>query len=371
MKSIGLKFSNGPDRDFVRALKREVNAYFEENQISRRANGAMKRKTVVMLSLLFVPYLLIMSNQCSLLSMWGLAILMGMGVAGVGFSVTHDALHGSYSASRRVNGSLGLVLDLMGASSYVWKLRHNVMHHTYTNIQGADVDLDVSVLLRLSPGSRHHAMQRYQRFYAFGAYCFATLHWVLVKDYINIFRRSMGPYREIRHKPGQVALMFAMKLLYYCNSIVLPLWLLDLTWWQFALGFLSFHFTAGFLLTVVFQLAHVVEGPSHYATKGDEQMEDAWMVHQLRTTANFAKRNRPLSWFIGGLNYQIEHHLFPNICSIHYAALSPIVKRVARAHGVPYFEHATLRAAIASHYRTLCRLAEPDMTPEAYAVAAT
>lgn len=370
MKSIGIKFSNADGKEFSRVLKREVQNYFEENQISQRANGAMKLKTVALLSLLLVPYALILSNQFSLWGMWGLAVLMGLGTAGVGFSVTHDALHGSYSSNQRVNSALGFVLDFLGGSSYVWKLRHNVMHHTYTNIQGADVDLDVSIFIRLSPGSRHHPMQRFQKFYAFFAYCFATLHWVLVKDYINIFRSAMGPYREIKHSKRQVALVFVMKFVHYFNTIALPLMLLDLTWWQFAIGFLTFHFTAGFILTVVFQLAHVVEGPSHYATEGDVLMEDAWMVHQLRTTANFARSNKPLSWFIGGLNYQVEHHLFPKICSIHYPAISPIVQRVAQEYGVPYFEHPTLRAAVASHYRILQRLADPTVTPEAFAVAA-
>jgi linoleoyl-CoA desaturase len=366
MKSIGIKFSNKDSREFTRVLKREVNAYFEENQISQRANNAMKLKTVALLSLVVVPYGLILSNQFSVWSMWGLVVLTALGVAGVGFSVTHDALHGSYSSNRKVNSVLGFALDFLGGSSYIWKLRHNVMHHTYTNIQGADVDLDVSIFIRLSPGSRHHPMQRYQKFYAFFAYCFATLHWVLVKDYINIFRRSMGPYRDIEHSRGQVALVIGMKLLYYFNTIALPLLVLDLTWWQFAIGLFTFHFTAGFILTVVFQLAHVVEGPSHYATEGDELMEDAWMIHQLRTTSNFARTNKPLSWFIGGLNYQIEHHLFPKICSIHYPAISPIVKRVAHEYGVPYFEQPTLRAAIVSHYRVLERLADPAVTPETF-----
>ena len=151
-----------------------------------------------------------------------------------------------------------------------------------------------------------------------------------------------------------------MKIVYYAYMIVLPLLILNITWWQFAIGFLTIHLTAGLILGVVFQLAHVVEGPEHFTSTGNDVMEDAWLVHEMKTTSNFGRHNKLLCWYVGGLNFQIEHHLFPKVCSIHYPAISSIVEQVAEQHGVPYHHHKTLRSAIGSHYRMLKRLGKPE-----------
>ncbi len=316
-------------------------------------------KTVVMLGLVFIPYALIMSNQLSIWVMWGLAFVSGIGVAGIGFCIAHDALHGAYSSNRYVNAALGLTFDLMGANGYLWKITHNVVHHTYTNIQGVDEDLEVSPLLRLSPYSTYRPFHRFQHIYAFVAYSLSTLNWVFVKDFKILLQQNLGPYRQIAHPRDQIALLIGMKLLYYAYMIVIPLLVLDITWWQFLIGFLTIHLTAGTILGVVFQLAHVVEGPDHFTYSENQEMEDAWLVHEMKTTANFGRNNRWLCWYVGGLNFQIEHHLFPKVCSIHYPAISTIVERVATQHGVPYHHHPTLSGAIASHYRMLKWLGTP------------
>ncbi len=360
MDTVSIKFSNKSAPDFIRDLKKQVNSYFEENNLSRKANGAMIMKTIAMLLLTFGPYALIMSNQFSIWVMWILALVMGVGVAGIGFSISHDALHGAYSSNNRVNTALGLTFDLLGANGYLWKITHNVIHHTYTNIQGIDEDLEVSPLLRLSPESEHKPIHRYQHWYGLAAYSFSTLFWVFVKDYKYLLQRDLGPYRNIKHDRGQVVLLIAMKIVYYAYMIVLPLMFLEVTWWQYIIGFLTIHLTAGLILGVVFQLAHVVEGPEHFTSDGVDTMEDAWLVHEMKTTANFGRSNKLLCWYVGGLNFQIEHHLFPKVCSIHYPSISPIVKRVATAHGIPYNDQPTFRSAVQSHLRMLKQLGNPE-----------
>lgn len=361
MNTIKIKFANDKATSFVQDLKCQVNAYFEDRAISTKANARMVYKTIAMLVLTFGPYVLIMSNLLSVWEMWGLAFIMGLGVAGIGFSIAHDALHGAYSSSAWINNVLGLTFELLGASSYLWKIKHNIIHHTYTNIHGVDEDLEVSPLLRLSPNSHHHPFQKYQHLYAFIAYGFSTLHWVFLKDYRNILKKDLGPYRNISHPTKQIVMLIGMKSFYYLYMIVLPLLLLDITWWQFAIGFMTIHLTASVILGVVFQLAHVVEGPSHYDSEDGSSIQDTWMVHEMKTTSNFGRRNKILCWYVGGLNFQIEHHLFPKICSIHYPAISSIVERVAMAHDIPYHHHPTLRSAIASHYRMLKWLGKPAL----------
>ncbi len=286
-------------------MKSRVHAYFEDGGISQKANAQMVLKTVVMISMVAVPYLLIMTNLFSPWVMLGLCVVMGVGVAGCGLSVAHDALHGAYSSDHKVNEALGMVFELNGGSSYLWQITHTVIHHTYTNIQGIDEDLEVSPLLRLSPTAEHRPIHRYQHLYVFAAYSMTTLFWVFVKDFQYLLRRDLGPYRNIVHPGGEIAKLFVMKAIYYSYIIVIPLLFLDVAWWQFLIGFLAMHVTSGLILSLVFQLAHVIEGPVQFAVDKQETMEDSWFVHEMKTTADFARNNKLLCWYVGGLNFQI------------------------------------------------------------------
>jgi linoleoyl-CoA desaturase len=288
--------------------------------------------------------------------MLGLAIVMGVALAGIGFAIAHDALHGAYSSNPRVNTLLGMAFDLMGANGYMWKITHNVIHHTYTNIDGVDEDLTVSPLLRLSPGQPLRGVHRFQHFYGFATYSLSTLFWVFAKDFKYFLARDLGPYKDRKHPLNEWLILIGFKLFYLGWAIILPLIVLTIPWWQFAIGFVTMHLVAGLILGVIFQLAHVVEGPEYPVPDPQGRMEDAWLVHEMATTANFARGNRLLTWYVGGLNHQIEHHLFPRVCSAHYPAISPIVEEVARKHGMPYYQNPTLFAAIRSHHRMLKQL---------------
>jgi len=372
MSDTAISFPKRGAEDFIREVKAGVAGYFAVPGRSTKADWSMRLKTVVLILLVLGPYAAIMSNRLSPLAMLGCSFVMGVGMAGVGFGISHDALHGAYSSSPTVNRLLGLSFDLLGANSYMWKLTHNVIHHTYTNIDGVDEDIDFAPFLRLSPHARHQWQHRYQHLYAFATYSIAVLFWVFVKDYRYFLKRDLGPYKNKKHPRNEVALLIFTKLVYYSWMIVIPLLVLHVTWWQFLIGFLTVQLTAGLILGVVFQLAHVVEGTDYPLPDGTGAMENTWLLHEMITTSNFAPRNRLVGWYVGGLNYQIEHHLFPKICSVHYPAISAIVRSTAEAHGVPYNEHATLRGAIRSHYRMLKRLGQdPRMarSPTASGVA--
>lgn len=350
--------ADSADRDavrFVGDVKARVGAYFTSRNLSEKSTGAMVAKTVVMLGLTVGAYALLLTGAFGLWAMLALAVTIGVGIAGIGFCVAHDALHGAYSEDPRINRLLGYTFDLCGANGYMWKITHNAIHHTHTNVHGLDEDLTVSPLLRLSPHAAWRPIHRFQHLYALAAYSLSTLFWVTAKDYKYFAQRDLGPYRNLRHEPREWAAMLALKGLYYAWSIVVPFVMLDVTWWQFAIGWLAMHLTAGAILGVVFQLAHVVEETAHPSERVTTGGAD-WMVRQMETTSNFDCGNRALSWFVGGLNFQIEHHLFPRICSVHYPAISRIVKATAREYGVLYNEHPTFLAAVGSHVRTLERL---------------
>lgn len=348
-----ISFKNDNGKDFVTDIKAEVNAYFEENNLSKHANAQMVIKTVTLLTLYFGAYALIISGMFSYTGMALLCFVMGIGMAGIGFSVSHDALHGAYSSNKTVNKLLGYTFDLLGANGYIWKITHNIVHHTYTNIHEHDEDLEVAAFIRLSPHAEYKAIHKAQHYLAFMAYSLATFFWVFIKDYRYFLKPNLGPYENKSHPKSEWVTLIITKLIYYTYMLVIPMMLLPVTWWQVLIGFTILHLTAGVILGVIFQLAHVVEGTDHPTENDEGDIENAWMIHQMETTSDFAHGNKLLCWYIGGLNYQIEHHLFPRICSIHYPEIAPIVQKVAERHNVPYNYHPTLREAIASHYRTL------------------
>jgi linoleoyl-CoA desaturase len=348
-----VKFARATPDHAMHEMKARVAQYFESRRLSSKANAGMVVKTVLLLALTFVPYGLILTNRFSRWEMLGLAVVMGIGMAGIGFGIAHDALHGAYSSSARINTFLGMSLDVLGASSYMWKITHNIVHHTYTNIEGVDEDLAVSPLLRLSPNCERLWFHRFQHLYAFALYGFTTLFWVFVKDYQQLLKAELGPYRDKRHDRMQVGVLVGTKALYYGYALVIPLLVLQIPWWQVLIGFFVMHFAAGAILGIVFQLAHVVESTDYPEPDVEGMIAQEWWLHEMQTTANFGPKNRLLSWYVGGLNFQVEHHLFPRVCSVHYPAISAIVRDVAAQYGLPYNAYPTLRSAIASHYRTL------------------
>lgn len=349
-----LKFANTQNSSFFSTTRTRVEAYLKEQAVSKHANRAMWIKTIFYLTVSLGLYLLIISNQFGAWAMLGMSLLLGVFCAFVGFNVCHDAIHGSFSANNKVNKSLSFVFNLIGASPYVWNLTHNVVHHTYTNIPGHDEDIEVAPgLIRLDEGEKVNKLQRFQHLYAFGVYSLASLSWVFRKDYVKFFQKKIGHHPTLNHPKREYFNLFFYKALYYFLFIALPLMVLDVTWWQFLIGFLGLHLAEGLVMGLVFQLAHVVEGTDFPLPNEQGNIEEAWAIHQMRTTANFATKNKLAGFLLGGLNQQIEHHLFPKVCHIHYPAIATIVKQTAHEFNLPYIENPSFFKALQSHYRML------------------
>lgn len=330
-----------------------VEQYFEDSDKSPNANGLMWLKTFTFLGGFAGIYALIISNVFGIWIMLLLAMLLGMFSAFVGFNVCHDAIHGSFSSNKIINKIFSHIFHLLGASPYVWSITHNAVHHTYTNIPGHDEDIDVAPgLIRISEEEPVNKIQRFQHWYAFPLYSLASLSWVFRKDYKKFFQPKVGQL-EIKHPKIEYFNLFFYKGLYYFLFIVLPLMVLSITWWQFLIGFLILHIAQGLTMGLVFQLAHVVEGTDFPVPDTTGNIEEAWAEHQMRTTANFASSSRIAAFFLGGLNRQIEHHLFPKVCHIHYGKIAQIVKQTALEFNIPYIESPTFLKALKSHYRVL------------------
>jgi len=351
-----VKFTNVNKSTFYATVRKRVDSHFEDQNLSVHANGAMWFKAFFFLGTFIALYLGILVGNFSPLIMLPMAILLGMFGAFVGFNICHDAIHKAFSDKPIINQSFSFLFSLIGASAYVWSICHNIVHHTYTNISGHDEDIDVAPgLIRFCENEPVNKIQRYQHFYAFGLYSLAMLSWVFRKDYKKFFQTKIG-CQVANHPKIEYFNLFFFKFLYYFLFIILPLIVLDVTWWQFLIGFLAMQFAQGLVLGLVFQLAHVVEGTSFPHPNEQGNIEEAWAAHQMMTTANFAVDSKLAGFLCGGLNRQVEHHLFPKICHIHYPAIGKIVKETALEFDLPYIESPTFFSALGSHYRMLRKL---------------
>lgn len=353
---VKAKFPHYSGTSFYSEVRRKVNNHFESTSTNVHANRAMWLKTLIFLGCFIALYLSILFVPMNLLVLTGLTILLGMNCAFVGFNICHDAIHGSFSGSKKVNRLLSFLFHMIGANPYVWNITHNIVHHTYTNIPGHDEDIEVAPgLIRLSTDDELKPHQRFQQWYAFPLYSLASLSWVFRKDYKKFFQANVGAHAN-KHPQSEYFNLFFYKAMYYCMFIVLPIFLIDIAWWQVAIGFIILHMAQGLTMGLVFQLAHVVEGTIFPSPNNSGNMEEAWAEHQMRTTANFATQCKISAFFLGGLNRQIEHHLFPKICHIHYGKISTIVKQTALEFGMPYHESNTMFSAMHSHFLVLKKL---------------
>jgi len=351
-----IKFPSRENGEFFSTVKQRVNSYFEEAGISKNANAAMITKTTILLTSLFALYIVLMLDILHPSLMLVVVLLMGINTALIGFNVGHDALHGSYSKYPLVNSLLSHSYTLAGVNLYIWKITHNVVHHTYTNIPDYDDDLDDMPFMRYSPKDKLKKHHRFQHIYAFVLYAFGTIAWVLFRDYRNFMRKRIGSYEFKSHPKKEIFYLFLYKGLYYFFALALPMMLLSVPFWMVLIGFFALHMVEGLTLATIFQLAHVVEEAHFPEPDGEGTMEDNWAIHQMKTTADFATRSKLAHWLFGGLNFQIEHHLFPHICHIHYMKISEIVKKVAAEFNVPYNDMGSLGGALRSHIRHLKRL---------------
>ncbi|HTL82893.1 MAG TPA: acyl-CoA desaturase [Bacteroidia bacterium] len=354
MKTI--RFIDKDRVQFAATLRKKVNDYFREKKLSPKGNGSMIFKAAIMLGMYLIPFAAILIFAMSPWLMMVLSVVIGIGMAGIGMAVMHDGAHGSFSTKGWLNKLFGNTMYLIGGNLFNWKMQHNIFHHTFTNINGYDEDIRSRVVIRMSQEEPLRKIHRFQHVYAFFLYGLMTLS-KLVGDFFQLSEyNKTGVTKEQNANPRmEYWKLIASKALYLFVTLGLPLLLTSFAWWQVLIGFFIMHFTAAIIMSFVFQMAHVVEGVDQPVPENGI-IEKEWGVHELMTTSNFSRKNRLLGWFIGGLNFQIEHHLFPNICHVHYRKIAPIVKETAEEFGLPYHEKKTFFHALVSHLRILREL---------------
>jgi linoleoyl-CoA desaturase len=353
--SVILKFSN-TRRNFTTALNARIGAYFKDNEISRFGNREMIIKTVFMFSLYIVPYFfLIFGGISNLYTITGLVIAMSLGLSGIGLSIMHDANHGSYSRHKWVNTFLGYSLNMVGANSFNWKIQHNVLHHTYTNVHEVDEDISPRGVIRMTPYSPWKKIHRFQFIYAWFLYGLMTIVWMLFKDFSRLVKYKRNGLMKSQKASllREWTILIITKIGYVGYIFIVPLLVTPFLWWQILIGIFVMHYIAGFVLAIIFQPAHVAEGTAFPLPNAEHELENNWTIHQMLTTTNFGNKSRWFSWFVGGLNFQVEHHLFPTICHVHYRKIAAIVKETALEYSVPYKSSASFLGALRLHGKLL------------------
>ncbi len=341
------KFSN-VQPSFHAELKRRTNEYFQKMGKSPTGNWNLYSKALILAVLFAGIYVhLVFFTPAPFFAILE-CLLLGSVVAAIGFNVMHDGAHGSFSTNPTVNSIAAFSLNILGGNSFMWNIKHNVIHHAYTNVDGVDDDIDIQPWMRMSSTQKKYKFHKYQHWYFWVLYSLLYLLWIFVLDYQKYFKKSIGVTPIKKMSVGDHISFWGFKLLNLALYVAIPIYMLGFTSWL--IGFLVFTCFAGFVISIVFQLAHTVE---HTAFPMPDEvtgkMEDEWAIHQLKTTANFATHNRLVSWLVGGLNFQIEHHLFPKISHIHYPEISKIIRKACADYGISYIEYPRVRYAVASH----------------------
>lgn len=361
MSTQSIRFNNA-NRSFYLTAKKRVDEYFKENNISRYGNYNMVIKSIFMFTLYFTPFILLILNVFD--SFWAQSILWaiaGLGMSGIGLSIMHDANHGAYSRNAKLNALMCRSMNFVGGYSLNWQLQHNTLHHTYTNIHEHDEDIAPPGFLRFEPHAELKKIHRFQFLYAWFFYGMMTMMWATTKDFMQLVRYNKMGLLAIKKTTfkKELYLLILNKIFYLSYSLGLPILLIHQPWYLVVVGWLIMHFTCGLILALIFQPAHVVDLTEFPLPDSNGNMQDDWAAHQLKTTTNFATKSWVFSWFVGGLNFQVEHHLFPNICHVHYKKLAPIIKKTAQEFNLPYYSKKTFVGAVAAHAKLLYALGKP------------
>jgi linoleoyl-CoA desaturase len=357
-----IAFSNNGNA-FQSELRQRIDAYFTQNNISKTGNFLLWTKTFLALT---IPPVLLAYSFLGGLPMWAnYAIFAFIGVmhAFTGFNVMHDACHGSFSNTLWVNKLFGHSMELLGSSAHIWKFKHNVLHHTWTNVDGIDDDIAKSPMLRHCNSQAYKPIQKYQHVYMFLLYGISTIWWMFGNDLIKYFKKEVNAQPMPKMSTVDHLIFWGFKLLYAVTYVVLPIAFFGVL--HGILLFVTLHFALGLLLSLVFQMAHAVEGV-HFEDFNEydapqEKIPNEWAIHQVLTTNNFATKSWLATFFMGGLNFQVEHHLFPNISHVHYPKMNEILKELCVKYNIQYNEIPTFWQSVVSHIRWMKAMGTPQL----------
>ena len=348
-----LKFNE--DRSFETELHCRVDAFFAASGSPRTAPVSVYVKAWLILIFSLAAYLLLVFAADRLWQGILLSILLGFGLIEIGVNIQHEGSHQGFSRYPAVNTLAAMTMELIGGSSYLWRWKHNRIHHSYTNIAHWDTDIDLGMLGRLSPSAERLWFHRWQQWYIWFFYCFLAIKWQLFDDFYTVIRGRIGNHRVPRPKGKDLAVFVAGKAVFLALAFGVPLCFHPIG--QVLFYYAIVTIVAGLALSLIFILPHAVseaEFPTPDTATG--RMTYPRAVHQTRVTVDFRRHNPVVTTLLGGLNLHREHHLFPMISHAHYSRLAPVVDEVCDTFNVPHAEHKSYVRGLRSHFRWLKRM---------------
>jgi linoleoyl-CoA desaturase len=343
-----------PKQEFGKTLEKRVGDYFRINNISTKGNWILYLKAIILLTLLPTFYWIVFIYGLPWWLQIPFGVILGCVIASIGFNIAHDAVHNSFSKIKWVNNLFGFSFNLVGVVKFLWKKKHNFLHHIYTNILHHDEDIEAGPLLRMHPNAPWRPIHQYQHRYAVPLYSGLYFHWIFFSDFKKMITGKILGHKIQNITAAEIAKFVITKAWYVFAFIWVPIYFSGFSVW--VVGFVSMQVSCSTYIAVVFQLAHLVQGVKQ--SSEEEVSENEAMIHQVETTANFATKNKLVSWLVGGLNFQIEHHLFHRYSHVHYPAISKIVKSTCEEFGVSYLEFPSVKAAFVSHLRRFKELGQ-------------
>ncbi|RYZ30397.1 MAG: hypothetical protein EOO10_02960 [Chitinophagaceae bacterium] len=351
-----IRFKPEPSDGFYLTLKERVLGHFKATGKSRYANKEAVLKSIAFVTAFFTCYYLLLQVRMNI----GLFLLcwfcMGVCLLLAAMSMVHDAAHGVYSSKKWVNETLLRFTNLVGGDGYMYKYKHTISHHPYTNIPGVDIDLEQSGVVRVTPYTKAQKRHKYQHVYMKLLYPFYILYWVIARDF-NYYRRKYIGLAEAHHAPVHWFFLIFSKFFYFFYMLFTPLYFIPVSAWQIVAGFFCMQIGSGLVAMFALLANHVVEDSLFVVPDENGFVACSWGEHQLRTTDDYSPDSPIISFLFSGLNHHVAHHLFPKYCHVHYPAITKILRATADEFHLRY-RHNDLISALASHFRLLKQLSK-------------
>ena len=343
-----VQFNMQKSKEFYETLKHKVKEYFDTQKKSDKGNRYLYSKAIILFTSWIGAYCLIVFVAQSVRAVIGSYIIFGVIGALIGFNIMHDGGHGWFSKKKRLNNLAWFSMNILWSNICFGKIQNNMLHHTYTNIDQYDDDIDSRPIFRFHPEQERKRFHKYQYLYFLPLYWLGTWSLMFYGDFRRYFQRTIGSFSLKKLPLFEHVLFRTTKLFMISLYFIIPAFAVG--WWKALIGMVCMYFFMSMFLNTIFQLAHVLEKTSMVSHK-DYKVEEHRAVHQLETTANFAMRNPVWTWLLGGLNFQVEHHLFPQISHVHYPKIARIVQQVCHQYWIPYHSYATVTSAFVSHVK--------------------
>jgi linoleoyl-CoA desaturase len=346
MESMPLYSKHQADQQCFLELKKSVYQKVSSMGTDRQKWSRLKARILPLCYFAF--YIIALQQSKHVWLFYFFYVLMGLMMVLLYLNIIHEASHNSLFRNKKINSLFMYLFDLIGANSYIWKLRHTRLHHNFSNVAGWDSDIQQSSLFKVFPSDETKRIHRNQHIRVFFVYPLYLLNWLLIRDFKDYFSKQQTIQKICKIPFIEYVKLFLFKSVFLFFIIIVPAVFFDFTWLQSLAAFVIMLIVAGvFALTVLL--------PPHANIKNDfpvvenGALSSSWFRHQLETTNDITTSNWFTRHIMGDFNYHLAHHLFPKISHVYASEVSKIIKEHASRYDLPYRSY-TLFEALKYHY---------------------